>query len=79
MRAFLIGMSLLPLEYMAYKMAGLYLSAAKDLGANTFRPKDVMGPYITAFVIATGVWITLVVAAIEYEKAKKEQDKAGPK
>lgn len=60
------------LEIICFKLAGLYLSTAKSLGANMFRPKDVMGPYFTAFM--TGLIITGYVAFlwIESENNKKE-------
>ena len=75
MRGFLAGLSVIPIMWVCIKMADFYLATAKHLGANTFRPKDVMGPYISAVMIGLLVWGAVILGTIEYEKALKDRDK----
>lgn len=76
MRGFLAGLSGIPIIWLCIMMADIYLATAKSLGANTFRPKDVMGPYMSAITIGLLIWGAVILGTIEYEKALKEkQDK----
>lgn len=75
MKAFFVGVSIVPFIWIAYHIAGWYLNTAKHLGANMFRPKDVMGPYVTCIGIAIFLWIALIISVIEIEKIKTDRDK----
>lgn len=77
MKGFLTGVAIVPMMWIAYHIANWYLMTAKYLGANTFRPKDVMGPYVTCFGVALFLWGMLILAVIEIEKVNKESKKDG--